>query len=626
MIVYKSNAKEFINVVREGQIDYVIHENFQKQLGHRTSESEINSWRGSLPIMRDVLELADCPEDAHVTIECQIPNTSKRIDFIVSGLDANNSYSAVVVELKGWEKAGKTNKDAIVTTPLGNGIREVTHPSYQAWSYVDLLNNFNSSIEDYRIRLNACAFIHNSTKPSELEDDFYKEYLIKAPLFFKGENRKLSEFIAKHIKYGDTSNVVELIENGKIRPTKTLADAVVKLLEGNNEFVLIDDQKIVFESALSILNKYESTGEKQVFIVEGGPGTGKSVVAINLLAKLTGEQRLVKYISKNAAPREVYSQKLKGYKRKSTIDNLFGGSGSYLEDRVDPNQYDMLIIDEAHRLNEKSGFYGNEGENQIMELIRAAKTSVFFIDEDQRVAFNDIGRVSEIENWANQLGAHVYKDSLESQFRCAGSDGYLSWLDSMLGIKKTANHNFEGANYDFKVYDDVNEMFDKIRSKNVEGSNAKGRVVAGYCWRWKSRKDKNDMDVVIASQNFGKQWNLEDHGSGWIINSESMEQIGCIHTCQGLEIAYVGVIIGPDLVVRNGEVLTYPEKRDRHDKTMKGFKKMLKEDRVGAIEKADKIIKNTYRTLMTRGMKGCYIFSEDEETREWFKREQWATL
>lgn len=626
MIVYKSNAKEFINVVREGQIDYVIHENFQKQLGHRTSESEINSWRGSLPIMRDVLELADCPEDAHVTIECQIPNTSKRIDFIVSGLDANNSYSAVVVELKGWEKAGKTNKDAIVTTPLGNGIREVTHPSYQAWSYVDLLNNFNSSIEDYRIRLNACAFIHNSTKPSELEDDFYKEYLIKAPLFFKGENRKLSEFIAKHIKYGDTSNVVELIENGKIRPTKTLADAVVKLLEGNNEFVLIDDQKIVFESALSILNKYESTGEKQVFIVEGGPGTGKSVVAINLLAKLTGEQRLVKYISKNAAPREVYSQKLKGYKRKSTIDNLFGGSGSYLEDRVDPNQYDMLIIDEAHRLNEKSGFYGNEGENQIMELIRAAKTSVFFIDEDQRVAFNDIGRVSEIENWANQLGAHVYKDSLESQFRCAGSDGYLSWLDSMLGIKKTANHNFEGANYDFKVYDDVNEMFDKIRSKNVEGSNAKGRVVAGYCWRWKSRKDKNDMDVVIASQNFGKQWNLEDHGSGWIINSESMEQIGCIHTCQGLEIAYVGVIIGPDLVVRNGEVLTYPEKRDRHDKTMKGFKKMLKEDRVGAIEKADKIIKNTYRTLMTRGMKGCYIFSEDEETREWFKRGQWATL
>lgn len=626
MIVYKSNAKEFINVVREGQIDYVIHENFQKQLGHRTSESEINSWRGSLPIMRDVLELADCPEDAHVTIECQIPNTSKRIDFIVSGLDANNSYSAVVVELKGWERAGKTNKDAIVTTPLGNGIREVTHPSYQAWSYVDLLNNFNSSIEDYRIRLNACAFIHNSTKPSELEDDFYKEYLTKAPLFFKGENRKLSEFIAKHIKYGDSSNVVELIENGIIRPTKTLADTVVKLLDGNNEFVLIDDQKIVFEYALSILNKYESTGEKQVFIVEGGPGTGKSVVAINLLAKLTGEQRLVKYISKNAAPREVYSQKLKGYKRKSTIDNLFGGSGSYLEDRVEPNQYDMLIIDEAHRLNEKSGFYGNEGENQIMELIRASKTSVFFIDEDQRVAFNDIGRVSEIENWANQLGAHLHKDSLESQFRCAGSDGYLSWLDSILGIKQTANYNFEGANYDFKVYDDVNEMFDKIRSKNVEGFPAKGRVVAGYCWRWKSRKDKNEMDVVISSQNFGKQWNLEDHGSGWIINSESMEQIGCIHTCQGLEIAYVGVIIGSDLVVRNGEVLTYPEKRDRHDKTMKGFKKMLKEDRVGAIEKADKIIKNTYRTLMTRGMKGCYIFSEDEETREWFKRGQRMTL
>jgi len=620
MIIYKSNAKEFINVVREGQIDYVIHQNFQNQLGHRTSDSEINSWRGSLPIMRDVLELAGCPEDAQVTIECQIPNTSKRIDFIVSGLDSNNAYSAVVVELKGWEKANKTGKDAIVTTALGGGIREVTHPSYQAWSYVDLLNNFNSSIEDYRIQLSACAFIHNCTKPSELEDTFYEEHITKAPLFFRGENRKLSEFIAEHIKYGDSKNVVELIENGEIRPTKSLADAVVKLLDGNQEFVLIDDQKLVFESALDIFKEYDSSKVKQVFIVEGGPGTGKSVVAINLLAKLTGEQRLVKYISKNSAPREVYSQKLKGYKRKSTIDNLFGGSGSYLEERVEPNQFDMLIIDEAHRLNEKSGFYGNEGENQIMELIRASKTSVFFIDEDQRVAFNDIGRVAEIENWARQLGAKVYKDSLQSQFRCAGSDGYLGWLDSALGINNTANFDLNGIEYDFKVFDDVNEMFEEIKSKNIEGFPAKGRVVAGYCWPWKSKKNKNEIDVVIESQNFGKQWNLENHGSGWIINSESMEQIGCIHTCQGLEIPYIGVIIGPDLIVRNGNVITNPEKRDRHDKTMKGFKKMFKEDREAAIEKADKIIKNTYRTLMTRGMKGCYIFSEEAETREWFKR------
>ena len=620
MIIYKATASSFIDTVREGKIDYVIHENFQEHLGYRTSDSEINSWRGSLPVMRDILELAECPSDAHVTIECQIPNTSKRIDFIVSGLDENNAYSAVVVELKGWEKANKTSKDAVVTTALGGGIREVTHPSYQAWSYVDLLNNFNSSIEEHQIQLRSCAFIHNCTKPSELEDIFYAEHLTKAPLFFRGENRKLSEFIAQHIKHGDTHNVVELIENGEIRPTKSLADSVVKLLEGNKEFVLIDDQKLVFESALKILDSYYQNKDKQVFIIEGGPGTGKSVVAINLLARLTGEQRLVKYISKNAAPREVYSQKLKGYKRKSTIDNLFGGSGSYLEDRVEPNQYDMLIIDEAHRLNEKSGFYGNEGENQIMELIRASKTSVFFIDEDQRIAFNDIGRVEEIENWARLFGAVIHRDSLSSQFRCAGSDGYLGWLDSILGIRDSANRNLSDLEYDFRVFDDVNLLFESIKSKNTKSHAAMGRVVAGYCWQWKSRKDKSEMDVTIESQGFAKQWNLDSHGSSWIINPESVEQIGCIHTCQGLEIPYIGVIIGPDFIIRNGKVVTKPEKRDRHDKTMKGFKKLLKEDPDLAVEKADYIIKNTYRTLMTRGMKGCYIFSEDEETRDWFRQ------
>lgn len=618
MIIYKSTASEFIDTVREGKIDYVIHKNFQEKLGRRTGQREVESWQGSLPIMRDVLELADCPKDAKVTIECQIPNTSKRIDFIVSGSNAACQDTAVVVELKGWSHAQKTKQDAVVKTPLAGGIREVTHPSYQAWSYVDLLKSFNSSVEENNIQLEACAFVHNCESPSELNDEFYQEHILKAPIFFKRENRKLSEFIRQHIKYGDNKNIIELLENGKIRPTKSLASSVNKLLEGKKEFILIDDQKLVYEKAAGLIEKYERSKSKQILIVEGGPGTGKSVVAVNLLANLTGKQYMVKYISKNAAPREVYAEKLKGYRTKSSVDNLFGGSGSFIEERIDPNIYEMLIIDEAHRLNEKSGLYGNLGENQIKEIIRASKTCVFFIDEKQRIAFSDIGSLEEIDRWASFYDAEVERITLRSQFRCAGSDGYLSWLDNVLQVRETANLSLDSGGFDFKVFDDINLMHEVLEQKNITSNSTMARIVAGYCWRWKSKKDSNAMDVRIDSQGYAKQWNLAQDGSRWIVNPESMEQIGCIHTCQGLEIPFIGVIIGPDLIVRNGEVLTDATKRDRHDKTIKGFKTQLKNDSKSALKKADEIIKNTYRTLMTRGMQGCYVFSEDRETREWF--------
>ena len=153
-----------------------------------------------------------------------------------------------------------------------------------------------------------------------------------------------------------------------------------------------------------------------------------------------------------------------------------------------------------------------------------------------------------------------------------------------------------------------------IQEKNAGN---KARVVAGYCWPWNSKKVSDAFDIEIGGK-YRRQWNLGVDGAGWIVAPNSIEQVGCIHTCQGLEVDYIGVIIGPDLVVHDGKVVTNGLARDRHDKSMKGFKKWLKSNPVAAKEAADRIIKNTYRTLMTRGMKGCYVFSADEETRAYF--------
>ena len=616
MIVYQESCETFMADVRESNIDFVIHNQFQQKLNHRTSESELNSWKNSMQYMKNVLEVAEVPRDAMVTIECQIPQTSKRIDFILTGLDEKKQSNAVIIELKQWKNAEATQKDAVVITALGKGTREVSHPSYQAWSYADLLTNFNRSVEENQIQLSPCAFLHNCEDRTALTLPFYQTHINKAPIFFKRDVRLLADFIRKFVKYGDSQNIMEMIENGEIRPSKALADSVVGLLNGNQEFTLIDDQKIVFETALQLVDRAITEKKKQVLIVEGGPGTGKSVVAINLLARLTGNQKLVHYVSKNSAPRSVYAEKLKGYRTKSSIDNLFKGSGQYHGER--PNQFACLLVDEAHRLNEKSGIFSHLGENQILEIIQSAWCSVFFVDEYQRVPLKDIGSKASIREWAQKQGAMVHEMALESQFRCGGSDGYLAWLDQVLQIRDTANTDLNDVGYEFGVCNSATELRNLMVEKNNQ-PRTKARLVAGYCWKWNSKTDASAYDIVFPAEDFQMQWNLASDSSLWIMKEESINQIGCIHTCQGLEIDFVGVIIGPDLLIRDGKVVTDPSKRASSDKSVFGWKKLMKEDPSRAAAELDLIIKNTYRTLMTRGMKGCYIFSDDEETRNWFR-------
>jgi DUF2075 family protein len=386
------------------------------------------------------------------------------------------------------------------------------------------------------------------------------------------------------------------------------------MLKGNQEFVLVDDQKLVFENALA-LAKDSSPKKKSVMIVEGGPGTGKSVVAINLLAALTRLRKLARYVSKNAAPRTVYENRLKGERKKTEISNLFSGSGVFTEGK--PNEFDALIVDEAHRLNEKSGLYQNLGDNQIKEIISATSCSIFFIDENQRVTLKDIGRKSEIERWATELGATVSHAKLESQFRCSGSDGYLAWLDDVLGVHPTANESFDRGSFDFRIVDSPNALREMIRAANKENNRA--RMVAGYCWNWVSKRQPQEYDIVMPEHNFQARWNLSSDGSLWIVAPESVEEIGCIHTSQGLEVDYVGVIVGPDFVIRGGEVTTVPSHRARTDKSLSGYKTKLKAGDEDVIDAADAVIKNTYRTLMTRGMKGCFVYFTDRETSDYFK-------
>jgi uncharacterized protein len=620
MIVYEATKDEFLKDVFDDQLVHNICNNFKAKIG-RVNEREIRAWDNSMQYMYRVLSDCEIPSDAGVAIEFKIPHTSKRVDFLISGMDQNHNNSVVIVELKQWDKVEKVEgKEAIVKTVINRHMVETTHPSYQAWSYASLIKDYNENAQNNHIQLYPCAYLHNYMKEGEsdpLVDSVYQYYIEQAPVFLKGDAAKLRSFIKRYVKYGDNKENLYKIEKGRIRPSKSLQDSLNSMLKGNREFIMIDDQKVVYETALQLASEAIRTNQKQVLVVEGGPGTGKSVLAINLLVELTNRSLVCQYVTKNAAPRKVYAQKLKQDFRKVHIDNLFTSSGSYVN--ALSNEFDALIVDEAHRLNEKSGMFQNLGENQIKEIINASKLSIFFIDERQRVTLKDVGCVQMIQKFASLYGAKVTKAKLESQFRCNGSDGYLAWIDDVLQIRKTANANYFDSNYDFRVYSDPNELRDEIEKLNKV--NNKSRIVAGYCWDWikEGKNNPNVHDIVIPEHNFSMSWNL-GNSETWAIDEHSVREAGCIHTCQGLEFDYVGVIIGDDLIYKDGQAQTDYTKRAKTDQSLKGLKKMLKEKPDEALKIADEIIRNTYRTLLTRGQKGCFVYCTNKELENYLRK------
>jgi DUF2075 family protein len=614
MIVYRSEKDAFLRDVRRGDIDELILEQFKAATGRSVARSEQRSWGNSLQHVANVLDDASVPDDLGIAVEFVLPQSFKRIDVTVAGHTEAGKRRAIIIELKQWESARASPRDAIVVTQIGGRERQAVHPSYQVWSYAAFLRGFNEAVyeENQGIGVQPCAYLHNYRRDSVIDSTHYDAYLREAPLFAKGEGEKLREFIRTYIPRGRGNEVLIALENGRIRPSKALADAVTGIVRGQPEFILLDEQKEVFEACLDAARN-ASPGTPRVIIVEGGPGTGKSVIAIHLLAALLAKKIFAMYVSKNAAPRHVFVEQLGRHKQdKIKLSGLFTGPDRFLD--TAENAVGALIVDEAHRLTEKVGFFGNKGEHSVKDLVRAAPCSIFFLDERQQVTWKDIGSTALISRFAAERGAQLEILQLASQFRCAGSDDYLAWVDDVLEIRRTANQTLSGSSFDFRVFTDVGQMHAAIETRNTRN---KARVVAGYCWPWRSKANPSAFDIVIGE--YARRWNLTTDGSLWIVAPDSVREVGCIHTCQGLEVDYVGVIIGPDLVMKDGHLQTNPEARDRFDKSINGYKKELEIDPRNAREKIDRIIKNTYRTLMTRGMKGCYVYATDPRLREYLQ-------
>ncbi|MBK8726116.1 MAG: DUF2075 domain-containing protein [Holophagaceae bacterium] len=565
-------------------------------------------------------------DEVRVALEYHISAAGRfRIDALLAGNDGLHD-NGMIVELKAWDTVAATDIPDIVFAPIGGGTNK-EHPVLQASKYKGMILNFNLDVREQGFKLHPMAYLFNLQRrnPEPLEDPRYSHLLERARLFLAGDVDQLRKYIEQVVPRKPKKDLFFFLENGRLRPSDELIERVGSMLEGNDEFTLIDEQNVAFQVIKHHLLPNKAKSERQVFIVEGGPGTGKSVIAVQLMAEILKQRRMGFFVAPNSAFRETLIEYLgkgnKGYRHDGQA--LFLSSWSFHDTDWDRDKrFEVLVVDEAHRLKDSSA-HMYKGENMVEDMVRSSQISVFFIDESQRVSWGDIGSIAQIKAAAKKFGATVMPThKLTSQFRCNGSDSYLNWLDDCLQIRSTAEYDTWGdTQYEFKVFDRAEDLYAALSSRN--GQN-KARLVAGYSWEWPSEgRQRGTMRTHVEADGLALPWNF--HGENWATSKDGISQVGCVHTSQGLEFDWLGVLIGEDLIYKDGRVQADASKRAKSDKSLKGSKKALKEAGTDAkarqvvLDRVDLIVKSTYKVLLSRGRKGCFVWCADPALREYLK-------
>lgn len=617
MRLYAGSSTQFVQDTRLNRIAGKLTDAFVRQMGFKPGHGEVASWQNSLAKMADVVDLAGL-DDHGVFLEYQLPLSAKRLDCMLTGTNGAGA-EAVIVELKQWSDAKPAVGDREVVTYVGGGLRDVLHPSVQVGQYRSYLADGHTAFHEDGVSLSACAYLHNYafTTGDVLLDDKFGDYLRESPVFGVDDVPRIVEFVQQRLSGGEGMEVLRRIEDGEYRPSKKLMEHVAGVIKGRPEYVLLDEQLVVYDRVFAAARGGFHNRKKTTVIVKGGPGTGKSVVAINLMADLLDQQYNAHYATGSKAFTETLREAIG--RRGAPQFKYFN---SYMTAPADA--VDVLICDEAHRIRDVSWNRFTKKDDrsdlhQIEELLGVGRVTVFFIDDDQVVRPNEVGSVEHIRSHAEALGHEVVEFELESQFRCAGSDGFVNWVNNTLGVKRTANAIWtpDDEDFDFQILPTPQALEDAIREKNAEGFSA--RMTAGFCWPWSKKLQPGgflEEDVVIGD--YRRPWNAQHNATRlapgipkaylWAYDEGGIDQVGCVYTAQGFEFDYVGVIFGLDLTYDLDRQEWVGDKSQSHDTVVKRSKDQFVD-----------LVKNTYRVLLTRGMKGCYVHFMDKDTERFVK-------
>ena len=617
MQLYAGPSDQFIKDATFGTISRKLEDAFLRHYRHRPGTGEVRSWQNSLARMALVLQQAGF-DDHGVVLEHQLPLTSKRLDCMVLGRDVAQRDHAVIVELKQWDRTEPSEAEQCVVTVVGRGLRDVLHPSVQVGQYAQYLADYHTAFSEEDVGLAACAYLHNLQYDAtdELFSAKHRAALDAFPLFTGDLTEDLTGFLRQRLAAGDGDVVLQRVLRSPVRPSRKLLTHTAEMIEGQEVFTLLDEQLVVFESVVAAARRAVHRAGKTVILVRGGPGTGKSVVALHLVGQLAK----LGYDAQHATGSRSFTGNVRRLVGRRAA-NQFKYFNNYA--LAESDLIDVLVMDEAHRIRASSATRftpkaQQSGEPQIDELMKAAKVGVFFLDDLQVVRPNEVGSAELIRSAAERWGARLHEYELEAQFRCGGSDGFVNWVDNTLGIRRTANVLWDRGEeaFEFGIASSVDDLEAWVRTKNAEGRTA--RLTAGFCWPWSNPKPDGTLEDDVIVGEWRMPWNARPDAGRlakgipksdfWASDPGGLEQVGCVYTAQGFEFDYVGVIFGRDL--RYDPALgTWVG-----DKT-KSFDSVVK--RSG--DRFMDLVKNTYRVLLTRGMKGCRVVFLDGATRDYVR-------
>ena len=682
--------------------------------------SELGSWLNNAPQVKDLLDLANIPDDTYVTFEYKVPNGPQRIDCMLYGHGLGGKKNVVHLELKQWSNntvqeiysTGVFATKAEVEALTGGRFQPVPHPSQQVANYQQYLKDYVVVLsEDCELAGMAYCYNYISTAtPAALYSDHYKNILDSYPLFSGDQVEQLAARLNTLLSFGDGLSIFNRVQDSPILPSKNLMDAAANMFKGITEFHLLKDQLVASNAIFAEVAKTIKDNEKTVIVVKGGPGTGKTVIALNILAQLAQGKQYpnIFFTTRSKALRNNLCSKLDKIK----LENRMESSASNLIRRIydfkpyhfKEGEVDVLLIDEAHRISNSSNHmsdkkYMTTHLSQTMSLIYCSKVCVFFIDDNQAITNSEIGKSDQIKLAANEYcqrlkdeeqqfrkdiekmksrlikqerkrsdlvehrdhissadfireliriekkiketkdaiskednityvkstfsgNVKVLEFELKSQFRCNGSDNYLDWLDESIYKNCTGMHTtFDPKDYDFRIYDSPQALYNAIRllDRPASSPNQSARLAAGYCWKWEGNlTPEGDLEKEVVIGDFAMPWETltrprmpyrdmyASSADTWALEPAGINQIGCVFSIQGLEIDYIGVIIGPDLVY------------DSENDCLKAVPGITHNMNAG--DNPDMYVKNIYRVLMSRGKKGCYIYSCDPEVSSYFRR------
>jgi uncharacterized protein len=610
MELWHGTYSDFQEDTASGILFPALESSFRRRYGCLPGDSELGAWRNSLSAVADAVSLEEA-DDVGLSVEYHLPLSGQRIDVVFFGRSQDRTGYGLVVELKQWAHA--TLDDEYSENVMIGG-EEHLHPSQQALDYAAFLSDYHSAFVDGQVFARSCAFCHNLAEPGfdALTDSRFERLLKDSPIYTDEAEAELSDFVQAHVGAGDGREVMRRVKDGRFKPSPKVIQRLQEVIKEDERWTLLDTQRKAYNTILAHVRRAQARGGRSAVLVRGGPGTGKTVIAVQLLADALKEGFSAVHSTGGKAFTTAMRSKFPG------ADRLFVWNMSLRNATY--QGLDLLLVDEAHRIRETSDTrYTPRTQRgrkaQVDELLDGAKVSVFFLDENQFMRPDEEGDSNLVREATGRLRIPLREYDLKTQFRCGGCTEYLDWVDYLLGFRGVPSAGWADR-YSFELAGAPEELDLLLDEAEAKGESA--RLVAGFCWPWSAPLTDGTLVNDVRVGEWERPWNRKrdpkkqyrpanDPYTLWAETDEGREQVGCIYSAQGFEFERVGVIWGEDLVWRNGQWVS--QKAKSFDTPVKRSSDMTR------------LVRNAYRVLLTRGMRHTRLMVLDEATRSHVARQ-----